>query len=682
VAEFTYDGTQANNAIGRLISEWDGPSGSADKTDYTYDQVGRVLTANRTISSTAYAMSYAYDLMGNLTSMNYPSSSGTRRKVDYAYTTTGDLNKATDTTGTAFDYVTAAQYAPLGTLQQLDLGNSVRTTVGWNKRGFSTSLLTQKVGGSSYLQLTYSHFNNGQIQQIVNNLVTNQTQDEKYTYDELRRLLTAQRGPDTSVQRKYTYDIDRYGNRWAQTVSAGSGYGGTNSFDSANNRATSSGFTYDNSGNVTASGSGTSFGYNPESFLTSASVTGVGSGTYVRDAEGRRVRKTVGSTVTEYFYSGSELIAEKTGSVWTDYVFFGGLRVAQVVKDGTNPEVITYLHTDHLGSVRRCTDSNGNQNGTCDYEPFGEYQPPSQTTCSALPTNLRFAGMQYDSESQLYHTWFRAYDPNQARWLSVDPVAGSVDEPQSVNLYVYVLNDPVNLTDPMGLCTEFACISGWQFIGGQLVNCSVDGLWMDCGEFAAWGFLNRLIREGLEGDWLCRGGDCNWRVSPLFFGLSYLVNLQQKLQSQRTRCEGNAEFSAVGPSQATGPGALAGFGIKGHTPGGVAVDPRVFGFSYPSGNSRADIRQRVASQRALAAVASQISIAPQGLNLPAGGPAPPYTVTDVGDVNIRRAGRIPRFDIYGFPSDQAARQFGRQTAKTIITVPGRMSCPTGFKQLP
>ena len=173
---------------------------------------------------------------------------------------------------------------------------------------------------------------------------------------------------------------------------------------------TSSGFSFDNSGNATATGAGTSFGYNPESFLTSASVTGVGSGTYVRDAEGRRVRKTAGSTATDSFYSGSELIAEKTGSVWTDYIFFGGLRVAQVVKDGANPAVTTYLHTDHIGSVRRCTDSGGNQNGACDYEPFGEVQ--LGTTCS-VPTDFRFAGMQWDSESQLYHAWFRAYDPNQ-----------------------------------------------------------------------------------------------------------------------------------------------------------------------------------------------------------------------------------------------------------------------------
>jgi len=75
-------------------------------------------------------------------------------------------------------------------------------------------------------------------------------------------------------------------------------------------------------------------------------------------------------------------------------------------------------------------------------------QPGS--TCSA-PTNYLFAGMERDSESSLYHTWFRQYDASQGRWMSVDPLAGNPDDPQSQDRYVYVLDDPTNLTDPLGL---------------------------------------------------------------------------------------------------------------------------------------------------------------------------------------------------------------------------------------
>src|SRR2546427_6769655 len=145
------------------------------------------------------------------------------------------------------------------------------------------------------------------------------------TYDELRRLLTAQRGPDTNIQRKYSYDYDRFGNRWAQTLVAGSGFGGTNSFDYASNRVASANFTYDNSGNITANGPGTSFSFNAENFMTAAGA----SATYSVDTRGRRTKKTVSGTTTNYFYSGSVVISEQQGSTWTHYLFFWDQRIAQ-----------------------------------------------------------------------------------------------------------------------------------------------------------------------------------------------------------------------------------------------------------------------------------------------------------------------------------------------------------------
>lgn len=139
--------------------------------------------------------------------------------MDYLYNANAELNIVRDATGTAFDYVTATTYANLGPVQQVDLGNGVRTTLAWNKNGEITSLVIQKVGGATHLNLAYTYFNNGQIQEISNGL--NNLKSEKYTYDQLRRLFTAQRGPDASIQRKYQYDYDRYGNRWARTLVAG-----------------------------------------------------------------------------------------------------------------------------------------------------------------------------------------------------------------------------------------------------------------------------------------------------------------------------------------------------------------------------------------------------------------------------------------------------------------------------
>jgi len=62
----------------------------------------------------------------------------------------------------------------------------------------------------------------------------------------------------------------------------------------------------------------------------------------------------------------------------------------------------------------------------------------------------RFAGMELDSEHGLYHTLFRQYSPSLGRWLGTDPVRGCAENPQGLNLYPYVRNNPANLIDPRG----------------------------------------------------------------------------------------------------------------------------------------------------------------------------------------------------------------------------------------
>jgi len=148
----------------------------------------------------------------------------------------------------------------------------------------------------------------------------------------------------------------------------------------------------------------------------------------------------------------------------------------------------------------------------------------------------------------------------------------------------------------------------------------------------------------------------------------------------RTRtCTGVARFSAVGPNQATGEGALSGFGIDPND-GTVAVGPTSFGLPFPEGArlTAAQRAQREQTKRRLADAAGQITITPQGLNLH-GGPVPPYTVGDIGDRIIRQS-NVPRFDIYGFPSQQAAQRFGVQDVQTTITIPATLQCPPGFQE--
>ena len=68
-----------------------------------------------------------------------------------------------------------------------------------------------------------------------------------------------------------------------------------------------------------------------------------------------------------------------------------------------------------------------------------------------------FGGMEnWDWTNGLGYTPSRTYRANHGRWLSPDPLAGDISNPQSLNRYAYALNNPESLNDPLGLdsCPE------------------------------------------------------------------------------------------------------------------------------------------------------------------------------------------------------------------------------------
>lgn len=285
--------------------------------------------------------------------------------------------------------------------------------------------------------------NNDTVRTVTNNLDTGRTQT--YTYDSTNRLATAQtQATSGSNCWGLSYGYDQYSNRLTATVNKCSAPS-LNLTVNTQNRITNSGFTYDAAGNMTADGTLT-YDWDGESRL--ASAAGV---TYTYDGDGTRVKKSNGAL---YWSSIEGNLLEQTNSTGgspADYIYFNGRRVAR-------REVLSayYLAHDLLGSLRAISTGSGTILRTLDYYPWGGAFLNSGTTDDPH----RFAQLYFDSESGLYHTMNRKYSDSLGRWLSPDADPGSISNPQSLNLYTYVIDNPTNLTDPRGLAPSGPTCSG------------------------------------------------------------------------------------------------------------------------------------------------------------------------------------------------------------------------------
>jgi RHS repeat-associated protein len=134
---------------------------------------------------------------------------------------------------------------------------------------------------------------------------------------------------------------------------------------------------------------------------------------------------------------------------------------------------------------------------------------------------LEFADLTYDdanSNSQL--TTYRLFSGNLGRWHSPDPLGGDVTNPQSLNLYAYVANNPTTSIDPLGLCSSVGPGGGF--------DCSPE-------EAAQSNYSDPLGIFGILGGGGGGGGDCTMDGSPMSCGFaSVLIN-----QGAAAPCPGN-----------------------------------------------------------------------------------------------------------------------------------------------
>jgi RHS repeat-associated protein len=168
-------------------------------------------------------------------------------------------------------------------------------------------------------------------------------------------------------------------------------------------------------------------------------------------------------------------VGTTSGSITRDYIFLGGKRIAFVSLSSGNPY---YYLSDHLGSTAVIAGGDGKTiQWEADYFSFGAVR---QVFTSIVGNNYEFTGYENDSETGYNYAVERFDAGRWGRFLTPDPYLGSMDigNPQSMNRYAYVMNNPLNFIDPLGL----DCIADGELDGsiGNSIECdSAGGVWDD-----------------------------------------------------------------------------------------------------------------------------------------------------------------------------------------------------------
>ena len=235
-------------------------------------------------------------------------------------------------------------------------------------------------------------------------------------------------------------------------------------FNAANNRIAADGLhIYDNNvsggpGNLTADGTH-GYVYDLENRIACVGVDINGNCTttsayYFYDPQGQRAGKQQGQTMEDYVYDlgGHQISAHDASANLLRAELFGGGRHVASWNPSANYGPLFFNHEDWLGTHRVRTDSTGTAREWCSDTPYG-----MNLACSPGDTSpMHFTGLQYDPETGMSHTLHRQFPMYLGRWLTADPAglkAVHFEDPQTWNIYAYVRNNPIRLTDPSGLDT-------------------------------------------------------------------------------------------------------------------------------------------------------------------------------------------------------------------------------------
>jgi RHS repeat-associated protein len=359
---------------------------------------------------------------GNLYTFSYDKDG--RRTATYFNTVPGNTTWAARTLTT---YDKSGLITRITTALNSDPANLV----------FDTSYCYSPFVSGQSCPTTLSSTDTGLLQYSTNNMTGTVS---VYSYDKGNRLTKA-----TNINGhtyNYTYDAD--GNRTSVKTDGTTTQSLT--YNSAN-QISSSGYSYDGAGNLTAA-PGASYSYSAAEQMTSSTVNGTTSA-HVYAGTGQQELTSAGSN---QFVWGRP---DQYGQPWLQSFNTGGASQVFVERDGLGTPLGLhtggsdfYLVLDNLGSVVAVVNTSGTVVARYSYDPYGNAVSVDESGLSQ-PNIIRYTGGALDQTTGLTKLGQRYYNPALGAFTQQD-ANQLLANPQNGNLYAYAADNPATNSDPSG----------------------------------------------------------------------------------------------------------------------------------------------------------------------------------------------------------------------------------------
>lgn len=416
--------TYGRQVLGAPVPGYDGNGNVTHVTDslgglteYVYDELDRLVSVRQSAAPT--------DSDGSASTVQ-------EKRADLVYDNAGllrQMRRFSDLAGTA---------AVANTTYDYDCGNCPqRTTLIDHRRAsnntpIETIALTRDILGN----VTSITDNNGL---------------HTYTYDGLRRLLTADHAAGGPLPDEF-YTYDRAGNRLSSHRSLTYQYSYQAPFNLGGNQLRQDdqySYQFDNNGSLIAriamaTGEYTTYYYDGRRRLQRWEIRNSGGsllhyGSFAYDAfDSRIMSNDSGATIYHVNENGNPVVTlDRSGTVTARRMY------SRIVDDILAEDKLGSARwhlTDYVGSVKTLVENSAGILTDYTYDSFGNILAESS---QSVANTLRFNAREFNPTLDLGHFRFRDYDPNTGRFTQEDLL-----EPLR---YEFADNSPLVFVDPFGL---------------------------------------------------------------------------------------------------------------------------------------------------------------------------------------------------------------------------------------